>query len=271
MEPTSHSEDYRLILKEELETRCAQNNRYSLRAFARDLNISPSRLCEVLKGKQGLSRKVALDMADTLGYHGSEKDRFCDLVESVHARSKKDRDAASERLKKYEVDSDVLRLKNDTFKTISDWHHLAILEMIPLPFFENNPKWIARKLGISEVEVQLAVDRLIRLGLIKMEDGTLSILEGVGFITGDVPSDSIKKFHSQILKRAEKALYLQSIDKREYGTYMLSIDKSKINEAKQAIREFQHKFCKDMDEVETKDSLYCLSFQFFDVLDGGKP
>src|SRR5690606_17229130 len=114
-----------------------------------------------------------------------------------------------------------LRLKIDTFRAIADWYHLAILELIPLESFENSPKWIARNLGISEIEVQLAVDRLIRLGLVRMEDGELILQQGDGFIPGDVPSESIKKFHSQILRRAEKALYLQSIDKREYGTYIL--------------------------------------------------
>src|SRR2546430_13739191 len=51
--------DYRRVLRKELESRCRTSPRYSLRAFARDLKISPSRLSEILSGKQGLSRAAA--------------------------------------------------------------------------------------------------------------------------------------------------------------------------------------------------------------------
>src|SRR5438128_1427996 len=99
MQPDLLSSDYKTILKEELAARCRQNPRYSLRAFARDLKIAPSRLSEILNGKQGLSRPAADKIARALGYGASEIERFCDLVESVHARSKRDRDSARVRLK----------------------------------------------------------------------------------------------------------------------------------------------------------------------------
>ena len=76
---------YRSILKDELLRRIRQNPRYSLRAFARDLRLSPSRLSEVLSGKQGLSRQAAKAITERLGWRGSEAERFIDLVESQHA------------------------------------------------------------------------------------------------------------------------------------------------------------------------------------------
>ena len=60
--------DYRLLLKSELASRTNQNPNYSLRAFARDLDLAPSRLSEVLNGKQGLSTQAAEKIAKTLGY-----------------------------------------------------------------------------------------------------------------------------------------------------------------------------------------------------------
>ena len=261
--------DYRLILKEELATRCRQNARYSLRAFARDLSLAPSRLSEVLNGKQGLSRKAAIAIAEALGYVGSEKDRFCDLVEAAHARSKKDREAARIRLRKYTHDSEMAQLKVDYFRAISDWYHLGILELLQFNDFSDDPKWIAKQLGISEIEVRLAVDRLERLELVKRETGKLVPAQGHGKIPSDIPSDGIKKFHTQILEKAKRALYTQSVEQREYGTVVFAVDKTKLKEAKQEIRDFQHKFCKQMGEGSKKDGLYALSFQFFDLLSGG--
>lgn len=158
--------DYKTILKEELASRCRQNPRYSLRAFARDLKLAPSRLSEVLSGKQGLSRPAAERIAKALGYAPGDIERFCDLVESLHARSKKNRDSARLRLKKVGGDSTEIQLQADTVKLIADWYHFAILELTNIDGFRSESKWIAKRLGISEFEAQLALDRLQRLNLI---------------------------------------------------------------------------------------------------------
>jgi len=42
--------DYRKILRDELETRFQRNRHYSLRAFARDLGVTPARLSDALSG-----------------------------------------------------------------------------------------------------------------------------------------------------------------------------------------------------------------------------
>ena len=91
--------DYRLILKQEHHGRVSFNRRYSLRAFARDLGLAPSRLCEIFHYKQGLSRDAAGRIADRLGYDGDRKSYFLDLVTASHARNKKDRENAQNRLK----------------------------------------------------------------------------------------------------------------------------------------------------------------------------
>ncbi len=264
--------DYRTILKEELAARCRQNPRYSLRAFARDLKLAPSRLSEVLSGKQGLSRDVAARVAGVLGYGPGETERFCDLVESVHARSRQDRETAKIRLGKHEQPAAAYQLQVDAFKAIADWYHFAILELLNVAGFRSDAKWIGKKLGLSEFEVQLALDRLVRLGLIVWHGSKLKATHDQGSVPDDIPSESIKKFHSQILLKAKDALYMQGVDDREFGAEILAVDKSRLPEAKKAIRDFQHKFCKKMTELAddgVRDSLYCLSVQFFDLGEKG--
>src|SRR5690606_28902040 len=176
---------------------------------ARDLKISPSRLSEILNRKQGLSRRAAEKISDHLGYGSLEKNRFCDLVEAEHARSEKARRLAKIRLKKYAVASDWHELRHDAFRAISDWYHLAILELTQTEGFKNCPYWIAKSLRISEIEATLAIDRLIRLRLLVLQDGQLKVSQNDGFIPGDVPSAGIKKFHKQILAKAADSLYSQ--------------------------------------------------------------
>src|SRR5258708_1981839 len=90
--------NYRSVLKSELETRCSRNPRYSLRAFARDLELSAPRLSGVLSGKFGLSRDAAEKIAQRLNYSKEETARFCDSVESLHARARVVRNLAKQRV-----------------------------------------------------------------------------------------------------------------------------------------------------------------------------
>jgi uncharacterized protein (TIGR02147 family) len=263
------SSDYKTILKEELAARCRQNPRYSLRAFARDLKLAPSRLSEILSGKQGLSREAAIRVAQALGYGQSETERFCDLVESLHARSRRDRETARIRLKKHAVPTETYMLQVDAFKAISDWYHFAILELTYVDGFKSDAKWIARSLGISEFEVQLALERLIRLGLMVWKGNKLVLTHSHGSVPDDIPSASKNSFHSQILVKAKEALALQAIDEREFGTEIVAIDRAHMAEAKKAIREFKHKFCNMVGEAPRKDALYCLAVQFFELSDKG--
>lgn len=90
--------DYRDILLAELKDRIARNPRYSQNAFARDLGISPSLLCDILQGKKGLSRDSANRIGLRLGMSELDRERFCNLVESRHARLRLKRELALSRI-----------------------------------------------------------------------------------------------------------------------------------------------------------------------------
>jgi uncharacterized protein (TIGR02147 family) len=268
MEELATSRDYRHLLQGELSKRAAQNPHYSLRAFARDLGLAPSRLSEILNGKQGLSRLTAERVGARLGLSEDERAVFCDLVESRHARSAADKKAAALRLTKRQYATPEYQFKIDAFHVISDWYHLAIVELVTVSGFKNDAKWIARKLTITEIQVKLAIERLIRLKFLKLTRGKLVLLKDEGFVPNDVPSESVRKFHQQILERAISALHAQNVSERHIATHVFAFDKKRMAEAKKSMRRFEHRFCKKLEGSRAKDSVYCLSFQFFDLTKG---
>lgn len=265
--------DYRSILKEELNARCEQNPRYSLRAFARDLKLSPSRLSEILNRKQGLSRKAAEKIAAALGYRAEEAMHFCDLVSIRHARSVQEKEEAHLRLIKRQAEikkDERFQLQLDAFKIISDWYHLGILELTKMKNFRSDVKWIARRLGIPVIQVELALDRLARVGLLKREDGKFVAVEAEGWVPGGVPSESIRKFHRQVLQKAIDAIPTQPVNERILGTHFLNLNKSDLKEAAKEIERFQFEFCRKFQaESGTKDSVYCISMQLFKIAEDG--
>jgi uncharacterized protein (TIGR02147 family) len=263
MRNLSPETDYREILRGELETRCARNARYSLRSFARDLSMSPSRLFDVLSGRYGLSRAAAESIADRLGFNRSERSRFGDLVESRHARSGRQRAAARERLSAPASNYSPLTL--DGFRAIADWYHYALLELTQVSGFQSDPEWIGRQLGLSPHVVNAAVERLKRLDLLAEEkNGDLRPTTGHSASPDGVPSDAIRKFHSQILEKARDAIVFQSLEERNLSSMVFAFDRKRMPEAAEAIKKFRREFNARFGSGE-RDAVYCLAIQFFNL------
>src|SRR4029079_10406313 len=68
--------DFRLVLQSELVSRCRVNPRYSLRAFAKALKVSPSALSAMLSGKRTITDATKKRFAIALGLGPEEMARF---------------------------------------------------------------------------------------------------------------------------------------------------------------------------------------------------
>ncbi|MCM2279675.1 MAG: TIGR02147 family protein [Oligoflexia bacterium] len=265
-------QDYRSYLRQELTVRMRKNPRYSLRAFARDLGMAPSKVSEVLRGLGGLSRASAIRVARRLGYTETETRHFVALVELQH-RSELKRSAARKVLEALRVNQGFGILDLERFQVIADWHHNAILELVTLNDFVPRPKWIADRLGISQAEAEGAIARLMALGLLMPDPqgkGWIRPAEGMLATPSGVPSRAIRAHHQQILRKAEASLESVPVEFRDFSTLTLAIDSGRIEEAKEDLREFRRKFCVKMQERSEKDRVYCLAIQFF-PLENGDP
>lgn len=263
MKSVQSTPQYREILQREFEARCARNARYSLRGFARDLGLSPGGISQILSGRMGLSKKAALQVAKRLGMSAPETERFCDLVQSQHARSPRERDLARIRLRKHESTAAPLQL--EAFKVISDWYHLAILELTTLTVFQSSPTWIASQLGIAVKAAELAIERMKKLDLLEEVDGRLRQTVGLMATPSGIPSDAIKKFHEQVLDKARAALFTQSVEERDFSTMILPIRAADLPDAKAKLKEFRRAFTEQMEQAPGKDRVYCLAIQFFSL------
>ncbi len=146
----------REFLQRELARRCADNPQYSLRAFARSLGVDHSTLSQILRGKRPLTAETIRSLAAALGLSADEAERFVAYEARIG-------DAAA-------ADRHVRQLQAEAMETIAQWHHFAILELVRLESFRPDSRWIAQVLDISVDEVNLALTRLLHLGLLRMAD-----------------------------------------------------------------------------------------------------
>jgi uncharacterized protein (TIGR02147 family) len=262
------SENYRAILTSLMKQKCERNPRFTQGAFAKQLGLSSSRLSEVLSGKQGLSVKWAVRIAEKLKFSNADKEHFCQLVQAEHSRSPLQKDRSKLELKKRKLKTEPA-LSEEVFKVIAEWQHLAILELYAQDS-SLTASLIAKRLGIPKYEVQESTERLERIGqLRRVPSEGYKVAHDVTVTTQDIPSTSIRGFHRSMIAKAGNALEQSQPEEREITSVILSAKSSSLPELKTQLRELRDKFAAEVDKEDGKDSVYCLNINFF-RLDNGK-
>ncbi len=229
--------------------------------------MAPALVSDVLNGKRGLSRISATHIAKKLGMSNKETETFCDLVESKHGRSRATKIQAQARLKEKAAQGVVLKfltLENDQFDVLADWYHLAILELMKTPSYEDNETYIAKRLGLSEIQVRGALDRMEQLGLIKRENEK-RIPSNQNIHTPDgISSRALKLHHEQFLKLAGDALYTQPVEERDFRGVTIKCKKSDVSRVRDKIRMFLHELDQELTDTSADgEEVYQLTTQFF--------
>jgi uncharacterized protein (TIGR02147 family) len=239
---------YRDTLLSEYQKRIQRNPAYSLRAFSRDIGVPASNLCNVLHKKRGLSLMTAKRIAQNMGMQGDEEKHFLALVQREHGRSTDERKQAQRTLKNLNKTEGFGELSLDRFELIANWIYFAILELTHVADFKSDSDWIAKRLGVERSEVEMAVGRLLKLGLLECTDsGRLRETPGdVTTPTTDIPSRFLKEHHQQILAKAASALGTVAVEQREFAAITMAIDSRQMPAAKKYLRDFRRLFAKDM-------------------------
>lgn len=254
--------NYRSFLQEAFNKRQKKNGSYSLRAFARDLEIPASRLSEVLNGKKGISEDRADKLAGKLSLDKTEKEFFLDLVRSEHARSSTVKKIARQR-----IEFRLGRLKSlskDQFNLISDWHHFSLLELLLIET-DHSLEYLAQRLGITRNETQKSLELMSRLDLIVQQNGRWLRTDQGLTTTVDISSDAIQIYNRQILKKAEKALTERSIHERDFSSVVFAVNKENLEIAKARLSQFRRELMVELETKPNPNAIYCLALQFFEI------
>lgn len=240
--------DLRALLQKELIRRIENNRYYSLRSFARFLQVEPSSLSKILRGKRQISAKMAARLTERLG-----------LPES-YAKASSGRESSSS-LNRYR------RLGEDTFRMMSDWYHYAILELVSLDNFVPNIRWVASRLQLGVTEAKLAVDRLCQLGFLEiLSNGDWKVKTGPLTTVGYRDTTAAYRNHQkQVLELSQKALEEVPVSLRDHSSMTMAIRKDQLLVAKERIKEFRRKFCEEFNSGEHFDEVYHLSVSFYPV------
>ncbi|MFK8137875.1 MAG: TIGR02147 family protein [Bdellovibrionales bacterium] len=256
--------NYQSLIISEFEGRKNRNPRYSLRSFAENIGISPGRLSQILRGKSGISVRSAKVVSFRLFNDEKQRELFLTLVEAKQSKSEIVRKQAQGRLDQW-FSNESMELSFDKFTIIKNWYHFSILEMTELSFFKSDLDWIAGQLDISRQQAADAVLRLSDLGLLDVsKDPWRQTEKELGTVNG-ISNQSVREHHKQILLKMHSKVDSTPLEERYLNSTTMAIDTKKLPQAKKALQEFRDKFCRNIQDSNVKDAVYCLSIQLFPI------
>lgn len=253
-------------LREVYHRRKRQNPRYSLRAFAKSLNLNSGRMSEILSYKRPLTPSMGARIAAKLKLEPMQAEKFHALIANQRQHSQDirsmDRRAGGR--------SHVKILNLDQFRLIADWQHFAILALMRTKSFTTDMDWIARRLGISLKSATQAINRLTRLGLMSRTAGAWEPTERKLATPRDIASQAVRKAHRQNMLKALGALGSVPVAQRDFSSITMAIAAEQLPLAKEYIQEFRRRMATLL-ETKDADAVYTLNIQLFPLTQEDSP
>jgi len=256
------------FIHDELDRRKMINPTYSLRAFARDLQVAPSTLSEILNGKYGVSNKLINKFVSTLGLNREEADYLQLLTFRDNPWKQRRREETIRKIEKFKHLKQ--RVFLEKYQIIGQWYYVAILELTWLNDFRSDYLWIGQKLGLSPSVVERAVKKLLDLKLLVEREGRWVASYEFFATENDIPSRALKEAHRQLLGMAERSLSEDEVDEREFQFLNLPYQREAMPEVKEFIRNFVQEFCEKFAVKECGNEVGSLTIQFFNITKGEK-
>jgi uncharacterized protein (TIGR02147 family) len=256
--------DARDYIRLELEVRQQRRPSYSLRAFARDLRMSPSSLSDFLTGRVGMSHTRAQFMASHFQWTELTQEHFWDLVQTKFGKSiearKNARLRVASRLKESSISVSV-----DAFKAISDWYHLVLIEIFQIQGERADLKQIAKQLDLTPAVLREACDRLERLGLLRKTANGFEPVESETWIGDEAPSEAVRSYHGQILQLAARSVEKFKMEERESLSLAFSVDRDDFPKLQKELRSSIMRVLQKYAQKTPANQVQCLSLQMFPV------
>ncbi|MEA9358140.1 TIGR02147 family protein [Bacteriovorax sp. PP10] len=249
------------IINQELSNKLENNPKYSLRAYANYLGISPASLSRILSGQTKVTPKIFKVIGDKLNLGPSQMTQMLSSLQlkkiQGNIRNVEHRGMSA--------------IEMEKFNLIADWYHYAILHMCSLEDFNKDPKWIAKRLGIKDVTlIKQAITRLLENKLmgIDEEDNYYRVDEFTAILDYSFSSIAMRERQKQVLKLSAEKIDTISIHKRDHSTITIQVDEKLLPEIKDRIKKFRRTLGNYIVKNNLRpEQIYELQISFFPLLE----
>lgn len=276
MEPEIFKFDnYRNFLSRFYSFKKQNDSKFSYRFFSMRAGFkSPNFLKLIIQGERNLTNESIEKFIQVLKFNEEQSHFFRNLVHFNQAKNHQTRQYYAEQLTKPRFLNQLTPLNRAQFEYYAHWYNVAIREMVALPNFQNDPKWIAKQIipAITRADAVKSIATLKTLGLIKEDkDGKLYQTDPVITSTNNVTKSLATKFHQQMIKAASEALNRFDSKERDISCLTFAIDETQIEGIKKEVKDFLKNLVKLTDNNPKANCVYQLNLQFFPLTQKQNP
>ncbi len=248
------------LLKERFQVIQRVQPGFSIRAFARELGLGVGTVSDVLNGKRKVSKKLAIQVSEKLKLEPREQAELLALCDSENPSYHVGR-----------MEEEVLSGQDLLFLT--QWHTVAIWNLMRLPSFQSDHEWIAARLGLPVSLIDESMRQFCERGFVRREfDGVYVRLRERLFSSDEVPSDSIRAAHLENLKLARDALGTLGVEERDFTLLTLPMHPGQLSLVKVMIRKFIEELHLRLKATELPPTdVYRVSLQVFPLTEPEHP
>lgn len=257
-------EVYLQILQREFDKKKEKNPRYSLRVFAKHLDIDHSTLSQIFSRKRGLSEKLAVKIASNMTLTHHEKQKFLTSVDTCFARAKKKKAAAAEKMTQISKYNNTVVVHHDPLNTINHWRYIAVYELVSTKRAINVSQ-LVNVLKLTTEQTETIVSHLCNLNILNREEDQLVATASSVQTLNDIPAEAIVKYHASIAEKAAQSVATHHILEREFQNLVISFSKDQMTGAKQMIRDFMSEFSTKYYNEHPTTEVYSLAVNFFSL------
>lgn len=256
MELTSNTLGYREYLTRIINERKRKNPSYSIAAFARSVGFSAPSLSQILSGKRPLSRKATHRFIERLGLSEEEAKVFVQMATlAPPVPSKPTSQLAFE------------ELSYERFQLISNWYTYAILSLAEIAGNRWSARWISKRLGIELAQAKEAMQVLHKLKLIIRKGDGFKQAQGPLWVSTKKDATAIRRFHSQLLKRAKRSLIHETAPLERFTSIVLAADERNLERARKKLRKLAEQAAVTLENGQP-NRVYALTIQLTPLSEG---
>lgn len=256
---------YQELLREQYIQKRKKNPQFSLRAFAKQLGLTPGGMSRLMNGKMELSVNRAMEISEKLGLTEEETDTFINLVQLSKAKTNSSKEQILKKIEKLQG-VPIHDLSVDHFKLISEWYPMAILRITAEPKMSRTISGIAKALGITNAEVSQTVERLKRLELIE-EDEKGNFTRATDHVQINFKKDheAARAYYGALTKLMLNNIETENRNTRSIGSEVLVFDKTQIEHVRKITDEYLNQLIALSKKSQKKEQLYQAISSVFEI------
>lgn len=184
---------------------------WSLRQVAREARVSPGYLSKIFSKQKGLTLKLARKLIEILRIDDVNKESIL----SSFGQVKLDK----EKFELPEMEAFELPAEESEW-LLGKWYRLPLLDLMTVDGFENDPQWMANKLGVNVGDIKDSLCKLIEAELAFCDEhGNYKKVHSKIRFPTVISKKSIREYHKSQMQRA--ILELGKVTPKEFNQRLI--------------------------------------------------